>query len=194
MRETKCTITEVNADGTDYLTVKDVEPVTSGIELVKEGHHRFLFFICSDVVFPEEEFIKQKDILLAEDFSNVGVYCPSHQKDSYTFVKWPYNQATNKKRDVPCVEAMISMWNIRVCEHIHPCIENKYGWGLDICAAYYCLQNGFKQMIDDRVSIYHPMGAVGKNEKGEIITGFYAPRSHRIIPVSNCLLQPQIFS
>lgn len=145
----------------------------NAIELAQEGHHRFLFFICSDVVFPEEEFIKQKDILLAEEFSNVGVYCPSHQKDSYTFVKWPYNQATNKKRDVPCVEAMISMWNIRVCEHIHPCIENKYGWGLDICAAYYCLQNGFKQMIDDRVSIYHPMGAVGKNEKASIAAQLY---------------------
>ena len=35
---------------------------------------------------------------------------------------------------------------------------------------------------------------VGKNEKGEIVTGFYAPRSHRIIPISDCLLQPKIFS
>ena len=35
---------------------------------------------------------------------------------------------------------------------------------------------------------------VGKNEKGKIITGFFAPRSHRIIPISDCLLQPKIFS
>ena len=33
------TITEVDADGTDYLTVKDVEPVTSGIELVHENNY-----------------------------------------------------------------------------------------------------------------------------------------------------------
>ncbi len=35
---------------------------------------------------------------------------------------------------------------------------------------------------------------VGLNEKGEVVFGFYAPRSHRIIPVSDCLLQPEIFS
>ncbi|MBE6789106.1 MAG: 23S rRNA (uracil(1939)-C(5))-methyltransferase RlmD [Ruminococcaceae bacterium] len=34
---------------------------------------------------------------------------------------------------------------------------------------------------------------VGLNADGEIVFGFYAPRSHRIIPVEDCLLQPQIF-
>ena len=143
------------------------------IELAKQGNHRFLFFICSDVVFPEEEFIKQKDILLSEDFANVGVYCPSHQLDSYTFVKWPYDQGTNKKRVVPCVEALLSMWNTDVYEYIYPCVDNKYGWGLDICAAHYCLQNHLKQIIDDRVRIYHPMGAVGKNDKASDAAQLY---------------------
>ncbi len=34
---------------------------------------------------------------------------------------------------------------------------------------------------------------VGLNAEGEIVFGFYAPRSHRIIPVEDCLLQPEIF-
>lgn len=29
---------------------------------------------------------------------------------------------------------------------------------------------------------------------GQVNTGFYAPRSHRLIPVEDCLLQPEIFS
>ncbi len=35
---------------------------------------------------------------------------------------------------------------------------------------------------------------VGVNAEGEMYCGFYAQRSHRIIPVSDCLLQPEIFS
>ena len=35
---------------------------------------------------------------------------------------------------------------------------------------------------------------VGADENGNIFCGFFASRSHRIIPVSDCLLQPEIFS
>lgn len=48
----------------------------------------------------------------------------------------------------------------------------------------------------DKTQRYRNKGQypVGINEKGEIIFGFYAPRSHRIIPVEDCALQPEIFS
>lgn len=48
----------------------------------------------------------------------------------------------------------------------------------------------------DKVNRYRNKGQypVGLNENGEIVFGFYAPRSHRIIPIEDCLLQPQIFS
>lgn len=35
---------------------------------------------------------------------------------------------------------------------------------------------------------------IGRSADGKIIAGFYASRSHRIIPVEDCRLQPQIFS
>lgn len=35
---------------------------------------------------------------------------------------------------------------------------------------------------------------VGKDANGKAICGFYAKRSHRIIPYTKCLLQPEIFS
>jgi len=34
---------------------------------------------------------------------------------------------------------------------------------------------------------------VGVGANGKIISGFFAPRSHRIVPVSDCLLQPKVF-
>ena len=35
---------------------------------------------------------------------------------------------------------------------------------------------------------------IGRSADGKIIAGFYAPRSHRIVSVEDCLLQPQVFS
>lgn len=35
---------------------------------------------------------------------------------------------------------------------------------------------------------------VGKNDKGEIVCGFFANHSHRIIPCENCQLEPTVFS
>ena len=34
---------------------------------------------------------------------------------------------------------------------------------------------------------------VGRNKEGEIVAGFYAKRSHRIIPSTECALQPAVF-
>lgn len=34
---------------------------------------------------------------------------------------------------------------------------------------------------------------VGKGEDGELLLGYYAPRSHRIVDCGGCLLQPEIF-
>lgn len=47
-----------------------------------------------------------------------------------------------------------------------------------------------------RVDRYRNKGQypVGKNKEGRAETGFYANRSHRLISVGDCLLQPEIFS
>lgn len=134
------------------------------IELAQCGNFTYLFFICSDVCIEQEEFLKLKDILLQEDFRNIAVYCPSHCSSSYTFVHWAYNEGTNKKRVVPCVEAMISMWHMDVFNKLYPCADNKYGWGMDICASYYAKALKQKIVIDDRVQIFHPQGGAGKND------------------------------
>lgn len=49
---------------------------------------------------------------------------------------------------------------------------------------------------DDKIQRYRNKGQfpIGKDANGKIVSGFYAPRSHRIIPVEDCLLQPEIFS
>lgn len=46
------------------------------------------------------------------------------------------------------------------------------------------MQNGYRNKAQ------YP---VGKNDKGETVCGFFANRSHRIIPCEKCMLEPEIF-
>ena len=48
----------------------------------------------------------------------------------------------------------------------------------------------------DKIERYRNKGQypLGLDQNGKIICGFYAPRSHRIIPIEDCKLQPEIFS
>ncbi len=50
--------------------------------------------------------------------------------------------------------------------------------------------------IGEKTERYRNKGQfpVGRDANGKIISGFFAPRSHRIISVDDCLLQPEIFS
>lgn len=143
------------------------------IELAHSGGFTYLFFICSDVHMEQGEFLKMKDILLKEDFHRVAIYCPSHSNSSYTFVHWAYNKKTNRKRVVPCIEAMVSMWHRDIFDKLYPCADNKYGWGLDICAAYYAKSLRQKIVVDDRVQLFHPQGGVGKNDAAGVCAKDY---------------------
>lgn len=138
--------------------------LNKAIELAQAGGYQYLFFLCSDVQILPEQFAKLKAILLQEDFSRVGVYCPSHSKESYTFVKWAYHQDTNKKRAVPCIESMVSMFHKEVFDYLYPCQDNRFGWGVDFCAAYQARAKGLQILIDDRIQLFHPLGGSGKNE------------------------------
>ncbi len=46
------------------------------------------------------------------------------------------------------------------------------------------MQNGYRNKAQ------YP---VGKNDKGETVCGFFANRSHRIVPCENCMLEPAVF-
>lgn len=48
----------------------------------------------------------------------------------------------------------------------------------------------------DKTERYRNKGQypLGIDQNGKIVCGFYAPRSHRIIPIEDCKLQPEIFS
>lgn len=134
------------------------------IELANAGGFDFLFFICSDVRIDEVNLQRLLAVIQREDFNDVGVYSPSHCKESYTMPKWGYCMNKNKRRKVPFVEGMMSLYKREVFEKIFPCDEDKHGWGIDVAASFFAKKLELKQLIDDRIQIYHPVGDKRKKD------------------------------
>ncbi len=147
----------------------------TAVDLAREGDYEYMFLITSDVRITKGNIDKLLYILQTEDFSRVGVYSPSHQADSYTNPLQGYCQHTNKRRRVPFVEGMMSMYKREIYEKTYPCKHNPHGWGPDVVACFFANQWNLRCEIDDRVQIYHPKGDTKKGELAhEQCMGYYA--------------------
>ena len=133
------------------------------ITMASERHFPYLFFICSDVLISRETLAQLKQTLLSESFDGVGVYCPAHADDSYTWVAWSYARKAGRRRPVAFIEGMLGMYAEPVYKKLEPLDINPHGWGLDLVACFYARQWGLRCEIDDRMTITHPKGDVHKN-------------------------------
>lgn len=133
------------------------------ITMAREGNYPYLFFICSDVRISQENLTTLTQVLLSESFDGVGVYCPAHADDSYTWAAWSYARRSGSRRTVPFAEGMLGMYSAQVYNQLEPLDINPHGWGLDVVACFYARYWGLKIEIDDRITITHPKGDVHKN-------------------------------
>ena len=133
------------------------------ITMAKEGAYPYLFFICSDVRMSRKAIATLKSILLSESFDGVGVYCPAHADDSYTWVAWSYSRHSGGRRSVAFAEGMLGMYCQDVYSQLEPLDINPHGWGLDLVACFYARHWDLRCEIDDRLTITHPKGDVHKN-------------------------------
>ncbi len=147
----------------------------TAVDLAREGKYEYMFLITSDVRITQENIAKLLHILQTEDFCRVGVYSPSHQTDSYTNPLQGYCQHTGKRRRVPFVEGMMSMYKCEIYEKTYPCKNNPHGWGPDVVACFFANQWKLRCEIDDRVQIFHPKGDTKKSALAhEQCMGYYA--------------------
>lgn len=133
------------------------------ITMAEAGNYPYLFFICSDVHMSHEATSELKHILLSETFEDVGVYCPAHSDDSYTWAAWSYSRHSGKRRSVAFAEGMAGMYKREVYKQLEPLDINPHGWGLDLVACFYASYWNLKCEIDDRLTMTHPKGDVHKN-------------------------------
>ena len=133
------------------------------ITMAEQGGFPYLFFFCSDVLISHEALTQLKHILLTETFDGVGVYCPAHADDSYTWAAWSYSRLSGQRRNVAFAEGMLGMYAAPVYKQLEPLDINPHGWGLDLVACFYARHWGLRCEIDDRLTITHPKGDVHKN-------------------------------
>lgn len=134
------------------------------IRMGEIGDYPYLFFICSDVHISHESLERLTQILLSESFDGVGVYCPCHADDSYTWASSSYSRQGGKRRKVAFIEGMLGMYSREVYSHLAPFDDNPHGWGIDIVACFFARDLGMSCEVDDRLTITHPKGDVKKND------------------------------
>lgn len=133
------------------------------ITMAEQGNYPYLFFICSDVQITHEALENLKHVLLSETFDGVGVYCPCHTDDSYTWASSSYSRPNGGRRKVAFAEGMLGMYSREVYKQLVPFDLNPHGWGIDIVACFYARHWGQSCEVDDRITITHPKGDVKKN-------------------------------
>lgn len=133
------------------------------ITMAEQGNYPYLFFICSDVLMSKDSIAQLKNVLLSESFEGVGVYCPTHTDDSYTWAATSYSRHSGKRRTVAFAEGMLGMYAAPVYKQLEPLDINPHGWGIDLVACFYARHWGLRCEVDDRMSITHPKGDVRKN-------------------------------
>ncbi len=145
----------------------------AAVRFTNDMHCKYLFFICGDVIMDKRNYMVLRDVLLNEDFSDVGVYAPSHMASSFTLFKSGYCKGTFAKREVAAIEGILSLINIEVLNGAFPCEYNKHGWGIDGVVAYLAKKQGLKIFVDDRIQIYHPKGTGYNSEEAMNLSRIY---------------------
>ncbi|MCD7888697.1 MAG: 23S rRNA (uracil(1939)-C(5))-methyltransferase RlmD [Oscillospiraceae bacterium] len=93
--------------------------------------------------------------------------------------------------------------NVRTCGG---CVYRHISYGAELCAKEQSVRDAFKRIggfeLEPETIVGSPevnryrnkVQLPVSNTDGEAFCGFFSPRSHRVVPVSDCLLQPEIFT
>lgn len=138
-------------------------------DMFKEGDYKWLMIFNSDVEIDESNFKKLVKRFQASPMPNIGIYEASAKKGSAClgtnrktkYNAFAYNQGTNKLRDGSEAEGWFYAIRKEVADEVFPFIKekgNKYGWGIGDILSRKSLNMGYRNVIDDSVIMFHPLG------------------------------------
>ena len=129
----------------------------AAIRLALERRKPWLLFVASDVQVPDQERLAACMRAVLKDRS-VGIYTPALRPDSRLAFPACYHRGTGRLRECFVCEGFFFLARTDVLTSLCPVdLEaNRYGWGMDIMAAYHAYRTGRRVIVDDRVVIYHP--------------------------------------
>jgi len=129
----------------------------AAVKYANENNFEWLMFVASDLRIPNVNLLCAKAVEATKDDS-IGVYSPSLEIGSRLSFKDCFNGATNALREVWAVEGFFFLARLFILKNIYPIsIENKYGYLVDTATCYMAHDMGYKVVVDDSVTIFHPV-------------------------------------
>lgn len=134
-------------------------------ELFISSREQKCLFICSDVEISSAERITYQIERLKKD---IGIYTPCVVGKSHSFLK--PSKSFDHLINIPFAEGMILCSNREIIIELlnRNVITKTYlGWGLDVYKGYLCKQLGYKCVMDNYISVYHPESRSYNSLKGK---------------------------
>lgn len=129
----------------------------ASVKYANENNFEWLMFVASDLQIPNVSLLCTKALEATKEDS-IGVYSPSLQIGSRLSFKDCFNGATNALREVGAVEGFFFLARLCILKNIYPVpLENKYGYLVDVATCYMAHDMGYKVVVDDSVTIFHPV-------------------------------------
>lgn len=133
-----------------YYTAK----INTASELMLKTGSDYCFYICSDVKISDasaKAMLVDKIPTLSDE---IGVYTPSVDGRCHQWLE-PVKDWVGY-RPIPFAEGMIFVAKRDIVEKLTPILDNTYGWGVDVYFGYITKQMGYTNVIDDKITVYHP--------------------------------------
>jgi len=141
-------------------------------KLCVEKHARWMVTITSDLEIDDENLEKLKSIMSDEiyDSLDIGIYQPSAKEGSSCFGtckvweknSYLFNNHTGGLRDIEGGEDWFFMTRMSETHDAFSLYQTgnyQLGWGIGYCFSIESQFDGFRNVIDDRVEVFHPFGS-----------------------------------
>ena len=126
-----------------------------------ERKAEWLLFVASDIEIEDYKTLCDRAQLATED-SGIGLYSPSIAEGSRCALGANFTQNSGGYREVKMLEGFFFLVRTSIVARQYPIDPkiNKHGWGIDVITAEVSKNLGYKNVVDDQVSIFHPKSLV----------------------------------
>lgn len=140
------------------------------VNFALKGNFKWMFLVCDDILIGQADFNRLiYSLSVIYDSDDIGIYQPSTTPGSHCEFANNFNAKSNRLRTTREVEGycMAIRYDIlKKCEFLlNYDFEFGFGWGVDAVLCQECMKLGKRNVVDDSVRIYHPIGYPTYNEE-----------------------------
>ena len=129
----------------------------AAVNAAKARQKKWLLFVAADVQIDNVELLVARLEQVVSDAS-IGLYTPAVRSGSRLAYPACYQRPNGRLRECYVCEGFFFFVRIEIAEELYPVDRklNRYGWGIDVLTAYFTYLRGYRAVVDDAVTIFHP--------------------------------------